>query len=51
MLLMDEFFAILGITPRDPYISGNINNFSGRGLNIDLTAQNCAMKPAFSLHH
>jgi hypothetical protein len=51
MLLTDEFFAVSGITPEDPRISGNINNFSGRGLNIGLTAQNRAMPPAFSLHH
>ncbi len=51
MLLTDEFFAVSGITPEDPRISGNINNFSGRGLNIGLTAQNRAMAPAFSLHH
>jgi hypothetical protein len=51
MLLTDEFFAVSGITPEDPRVSGNINNFSGRGLNIGLTAQNRAMTPAFSLHH
>jgi hypothetical protein len=51
MLLTDEFFAVSGITPEDPRVSGNINNFSGRGLNIGLTAQNRAMAPAFSLHH
>jgi hypothetical protein len=50
-LLTDEFFAVSGITPEDPRVSGNINNFSGRGLNIGLTAQNCAMASAFSLHH
>jgi hypothetical protein len=31
MLLSDEFFAILGITPEDPRVSGNRNNFSGSG--------------------
>jgi hypothetical protein len=51
MLLSDDFFAASGITPEDPCVSGNINNFSGRGLNIGLTAQNRAMPPAFSLHH
>jgi hypothetical protein len=51
MLLTDEFFAVSGITPKDPRVSGNINNFSGRGLNIGLTVQNRAMTPAFSLHH
>jgi hypothetical protein len=51
MLLTDEFFAISGITPEDPRVSANINNFSGRGLNIGLTTQNRAMTPAFSLHH
>jgi hypothetical protein len=51
MLLTDEFFAVSGITPEDPRVSGNSNNFSGRGLNIGLTAQNRAMTPAFSLHH
>ena len=51
MLLTDEFFAVSGITPEDPRVSGNINNFSGRGLNIGLTAQNRVMPPSFSLHH
>ncbi len=51
MLLTDEFFAVSGITPRDPRVSGNINNFSGQDLNIGLATQNCAMPPAFSLHH
>ncbi len=51
MLLRDEFFAVSGITPEDPRTSGTINNFSGRGLNIGLTAQNRAMTPAFSLRH
>jgi hypothetical protein len=51
MLLTDEFFAVSGITPEDPRVSGKINNFSGRGLNIGLPAQNRAMPPAFSLHH
>jgi hypothetical protein len=51
MLLPDEFFAVSGITPEDPRVSGNINNFSGRGLNIGLTAHNCVMTPTFSLHH
>jgi hypothetical protein len=51
MLLTDEFFAVSGVTPKDPQVSGNINNFSGRGLNIGLTAQNRAMAPTFSLHH
>jgi hypothetical protein len=51
MLLTDEFFAVSGITPNDPRVSGNLNNFSGRGLNIGLTAQTRAMTPSFSLHH
>ncbi len=51
MLLTDEFFAVSGITLEDPRLSGNINNFSGRGLNIGLTAQNRVMPPSFSLHH
>jgi hypothetical protein len=51
MLLTDKFFAVSGITPEDPRVSGNINNFSGRGLNIGLTTQNRAMTSAFSLHH
>jgi hypothetical protein len=52
MLLTDEFlFAVSGIMPKDLRVSSNINNFSDRGLNIGLTAQNRAMTPAFSLHH
>jgi hypothetical protein len=51
MLLTDKFFAVSGITPEDPRVSGNSNNFSGWGLNIGLTAQNRVMAPAFSLHH
>jgi hypothetical protein len=51
MLLSDEFFAISGITPKDPRVSGDQNNFSGRGLNIGTSAQTRAMAPSFSLHH
>jgi hypothetical protein len=50
-LLSDEFFAISGITPKDPPVSRNRNNFSGRGLNIGTSAQNRAMAPFFLLHY
>jgi hypothetical protein len=45
MLLTDELFSISGVTPEDSSVSGNINNLSGRGLNIGLTTQNCVMAP------
>jgi hypothetical protein len=51
MLLTDKFFAISRITPEDPRVRANTHNFSGRGLNIGLTAQNRVMTPTFSLHH
>ena len=55
MVLTNEFFAIAGTScateANDPRISGHMNNFSGRGLQIGLTAQSHAMRPSFALHY
>jgi hypothetical protein len=51
MITSAEFFTIPeAASAEDPRVSGNTDNFSGRGLNFGLTARSRSLAPAFALH-
>jgi hypothetical protein len=51
MIALAEFFTISeAASAEDPRLSGNADNFYGRGINFGLSARSHSLAPAFALY-